>query len=264
MTSERWRIEVGDGPIVAAANHSGHGLRAEVARLMALDDTARFREEDPYTDEWTTIAPTRIVPLRSRFEVDLNRSRETAVYLTPDDAWGLKVWQRPLPDDVRLRSLQDYDAYYARISEIFTEKARVHGAFCVLDLHSYNHRRDGSSGPAADPERNPEINVGTGTMQRARWSALVDRFISDLKSFDFLGRSLDVRENVKFVGRQLPAWTHQNFADSGCVLAVEVKKFFMDEWSGEKDIESFHALTSALAATVPGMLDELKKLGAKT
>lgn len=46
-----------------------------------------------------------------------------------------------------------------------------YGRFLVLDLHSYNHRRAGPNAPPADPERNPEVNIGTGTMDRGRWAA---------------------------------------------------------------------------------------------
>lgn len=81
--------------MVGVANHSGRGLRAEVARIMALDDAARLREEDPFTDEWARVIPTWLIPTRSRFEVDLNRDRESAVYRGPDDAWGLDLWAAP-------------------------------------------------------------------------------------------------------------------------------------------------------------------------
>ena len=96
-TEKIWSLTKGDSPIVAAAVHDGHELRAEVAKLMALGDSERKREEDPYTGGWTAVAPTRIIGLNSRFEVDLNRPREKAVYLTPEDAWGLDVW-RESPD----------------------------------------------------------------------------------------------------------------------------------------------------------------------
>ena len=56
--------------------------------------------------------------------------------------------------------------------------------------------------------------------------------LHDLHAFDFLGRHLDVRENIKFIGRQFPTWVHSHYKQSACVLAVEFKKFYMDEWSG--------------------------------
>src|SRR6185369_9772081 len=88
-----WQTEFGDGPLVACAIHDGHDVRPEVADCLRLDSAQRLYEEDPYTGEWTSIAPTRIVARRSRFEVDFNRSRDKAVYITPVDAWGLDVWR---------------------------------------------------------------------------------------------------------------------------------------------------------------------------
>ena len=95
-----WQLDEGDSPLVATAIHAGHALRDEVTKLMALDEAGRLREEDPFTDQWTTVADTRLIGLQSRFEVDLNRPRAKAVYLQPEDAWGLHVWQTPPPADV--------------------------------------------------------------------------------------------------------------------------------------------------------------------
>ncbi|MGH7128228.1 MAG: N-formylglutamate amidohydrolase, partial [Planctomycetaceae bacterium] len=88
----------------------------------------------------------------------------------------------------------------------------------------------------------------------------VERFIADLRRFDVLGRRLDVRENVRFRGGHFPGWIHETFPDCGCALAIEVKKVFMDEWTGEVDARRFDALRAALASTVPGVLEELSRL----
>jgi len=112
----------------------------------------------------------------------------------------------------------------------------------------------------ADPSSNPEVNVVTGSLDRDRWGAVVDTFIHDLRTFDFLGRSLDVRENVKFLGRQLPRWTHENFPASACVLALEFKKFWMDEWSGELHQELFDAITRALRATTANVVAAARRV----
>jgi hypothetical protein len=69
-----------------------------------------------------------------------------------------------------------------------------------------------------------------------------------------------VRENVKFKGGQFPAWVHQTFPGSGCALAIEVKKFFMDEWTGKPDRDLIGAIRDALRSTVPGVLQELTRL----
>ena len=257
-----WKLDQGDGPLVASAIHDGHAVREEVGNIFALDEATQLREEDPFTGQWTTVADTRLIGLRSRFEVDLNRPREKAVYLEPEDAWGLQVWcKRPAPAIVE-RSLAEYDAFYVQVDQVLSDLEQRFGRFVVFDLHTYNHRRTGPRGPVADPALNPEVNVGTGTMDRARWAPIVDRFIADLRAFDFLGRHLDVRENVKFFGGQFPRWIHENFPESGCALAIEFKKFFMDEWTGEQDParKQVEAIRQALESTVPGVLQELQKL----
>lgn len=255
-----WQMVEGDSPLVAAAIHDGHDLRDDVASLMALDEQIRLREEDPFTGIWTAVAETRLVARRSRFEMDLNRPREKAVYLDPEDCWGLHVWKERPSADVVARSLAQYDAFYAELRRLFAGLEKRFSRFVVFDIHSYNHHRDGAGSAPENPDENPEVNVGTGTMNRENWSPIVERFIDDLRAFDFLGRKLDVRENVKFKGGNLARWTHENFSETGCVLALEFKKFWMDEWTGEPDKTQVEAIRQALVSTVPGVLEELKKL----
>jgi N-formylglutamate amidohydrolase len=253
-----WRMEFGEGPLVASAIHDGHAVRPEVAALVKLTDAERLYEEDPYTGGWTTIAPTRVVGLRSRFEVDLNRPRQSAVYLRPEDAWGLDVWQSPPSADLIARSLAEYDAFYAELRFLLERLVKMHGRVVVFDLHSYNHCRGGRGCPPADPAENPEINLGTGSLDRARWAPIVGRVLTELSSFDYMGRKLDVRENVKFLGGELSKWVHREFPETVCALAIEVKKSFMDEWTGELDEMRFHAVHGALAQAAAGVLAELK------
>jgi hypothetical protein len=255
-----WLTEFGEGPLVACAMHDGHDVRSDVAFCLALDDAQRRYEEDPYTALWTHIAPTRIIARRSRFELDLNRPRDKAVYITPADAWGLEVWNcKPAPDMVK-RSLQAYDDFYAHLRHLLERLVADHGQVVVFDLHSYNHIRDGAGKVAAASDGNPEVNLGTGTMARALWSPIVDCWLSAMREFDFLGRRLDVRENVKFFGGYLPQWIHENFPNSVCTLAVEVKKFFMDEWTGELDREQHAAVGAALAHAAGAVSVELEKI----
>jgi len=247
--------------LIATAIHHGHYIRDELTSLFAIDDAARLREEDPFTGEWTAITDNRIIIDTSRFEVDLNRAREEAVYIEPEDAWGLTVWKSH-PDSALIdRSLAEYDSFYAHLHKLFTELKNKHGKFIVYDLHSYNYMRNGPDGKPEESEGNPEVNVGTGTMMdRAQWAPIIDRFIKDLSDYDYCGRHLDVRENVKFLGRQLAQWTHESFPDSACVLSIDFKKFFMDEWSSQSDEKQLAAITDALKFTTIGALEELKQL----
>ena len=258
MNETLWKLTVGNNPLVAAAIHNGHDIREETRELLALDESSRLREEDPFTGEWTVVAETQFVAFRSRFEVDLNRPREKAVYIHPEDAWGLKLWKSEPSNEFVQRSLKVYDTFYEEMKNLFSDLVSRFDRFIVFDLHTYNHRRNGPGGPASDPEKNPEVNIGTGTMDRNFWSPIVDRFIADLRNFDFLGRNLDVRENVRFRGGNFPRWVHENFPKNGCALAIEFKKFFMDEWTGIADNLQLKAIGNALKSTVPGIFEELE------
>ena len=260
MSHDAWEIVRGDGPLVAAAIHDGSVIRDAVRPFLALSDAARLTEQDPCTGSWTTIAPTRIVGRRSRFEFDLNRPREKAVYLHPLDSWGLRVWNTDLTEELVEESLGLYNAFYADVHSLLRELLTQHKRIVVYDLHTYNHRRRGPYAEHDDAELNPEVNVGTGTMDRHRWATVVDCFLDQLLQHDFLDRRLDVRENVKFMGGHFAKWIHHEFAESVCVLSIEFKKFFMDEWTGEVDQQQSEAIREALAATIPGVLQELARL----
>ena len=255
-----WELAQGDGPVVATAIHDGHAVRPELSELLALSEAERRREEDPYTAAWTGVVTTRLVGVRSRFEVDLNRPRDGAVYLQPADAWGLTVWKQSLPPEYLARSLAEYDAFYTTARELFASVEQRYGPFVVLDLHTYNHRRAGPNEPPAEPADNPEVNIGTGPLDRTYWAPVVDRFIRDLRAADFLGRSLDVRENVRFRGGELARFVARTFPRTGCVLAIEFKKFFMDEWTDELDQQQHRAIAGALRHAVAGLSEPLGQM----
>ncbi len=247
----------GDLPLVAAAIHDGHDLSDEVSPFYALSAAERFREEDPFTGLWTAISGNRILVRHSRFEVDLNRPPETAVYLESGDAWGLNVWKSRPPAELLEFIMRNYREAYRKISEALSALVDRFGIVVVYDLHSYNFRRGGPQAPPEDPAANPEINVGTGTLDRRYWAPILDRFMKDLQAFDFIGRRLDVRENIKFKGGYFPLWIHEQFPGSVCCISIEVKKFYMDEWSGEPYRQVIDALGDALKNTTTGVMEEI-------
>ncbi len=201
--------------------------------LTNLSKAERLREEDPHTDEMIAGIPTRIVVHRSRFEVDLNRQRSEAVYRTPSQAWGLAVWKQPPDDALVARSLALHDSFYSMMRSLLDDIVRSHGRFVLLDVHSYNHRRDGPGAVATAPAKAPAINVGTFSMPAQRWTHVLDAFVDSTRAFDFRGSRLDVGIDVAFQGRgALTRFVHEHYPHTGCALAVEVKKFFMDEWTG--------------------------------
>lgn len=235
-------------------------MRPELLPSLAIDEVARVREEDPYTDYWTGACNSQIIARRSRFEVDLNRSREMSVCVRPEDCWNLDVWKSTISPEGQRRSFAEHDAFYDMFAGVLRDLERKYGRFVVLDIHSYNHRRSGPLAQPEDPTRNPEINLGTATIDAERWSPVVDRFETDLKDFDFLGRHLDVRQNVNFKGGYLPHFVNRTFPGTGLAIAIEVKKFFMDEWTGVGDPQAINALLEAFQSTTPGLTEALEKI----
>jgi len=254
-----WSFEIGDGPVVATAIHSGHEVRPDVAEWMAISDTDRLREEDPLTDFWTSVGDSSVQVFRSRFEVDLNRPREKAIAIDPGDCWGLRVWREHPPRRVTERSLAQYDRFYQETAALLDGLLEQWNSILVLDLHSYNYRRSGPGKPGDSIIGNPEINVGTGTMDRAHWATLVDTFVTALRRQSFRKRALDVRENVKFMGGHFPAWLHTRYPKRVCVLSLEFKKFFMDEWSATANIAALEDLRIALRNATNATRHELAR-----
>ena len=233
MTAPDWRIARGDDAIVATAIHAGHELRPEVAALMKLSDDDRLREEDPFTDRWVGVAKNSIIVDKSRFEVDLNRPRDGAVYVVPDDAWGLDIWNTRPSDELIERSLEIYDRFYSDLAQMCDELVETHGHVLVLDIHSYNHRRGGPDAPVDDPGINPEVNLGTVSIEGS-WSEVV-------------------------AGFKQTRWINDRYGDRGVSIAVEMKKIFMDEWTGVPDegmSVSIGRILETAAETARGALSE--------
>jgi hypothetical protein len=252
MPQSWWTAIRGGGPIIATAIHDGHGLRPETQGLMRLSPLDRLREEDPFTGEMILAIPTRVITHRSRFEVDLNRARGQAVYRTPAQAWGLQVWKESLEEDVVERSLALHDAFYEMMRGLLTGIEREHGRFILLDVHSYNHRREGPAGEPTEAAKAPDINLGTFSMPPGRWTHVLEGLVDGVQAFDYPGRRLSVGVDVAFQGRgALTRFVHDNFPDTGCAVAIEVKKFFMDEWTGVPHRADIAALQRMFASLQP-------------
>lgn len=246
-----WTLVRGEGPVLATAIHDGHGVRADLADRFALSPAGRLREEDPFTGHAIAAAPNRLTAHRSRFEVDLNRDIDSAVYQRPEDCWGLEVWTSPLDEAAVEASRLYHRRFYAEVRRVLDEMAQDFPRFAVLDVHSYNHRRGGPDADPTPPDEAPEINIGTFSMPRDRWAHVVDPFIEELRAFDFMGRRLDVRENVAFQGKgELTRFVHRTWPEQGCAIAFEFKKFFMDEWTGRPDPEALDAMQRLIAHAV--------------
>ncbi len=258
MDSKSWTIRKTNSPIIITAIHNGHEIRSDLGDYIGLSSDQRFKEEDAFTGEWVSERATGIILNRSRFEVDLNRIRAKAVYIKPEDAWGLTVWKKKLPQTLLDKSLELYDSYYIELEKILLETIKVFGKFILLDMHSYCHRRRGENADFDTIEKNPEVIVGTSNMDLDRWRPLVNRFKDDLGKYNFMGRYLDIRENVKFPGGNQVRWVNQHFPEKGCALAIEFKKFFMNEWTGVRYPDQVEEIGKAVESTLAGLEGELR------
>lgn len=252
-----WTMRRAASPVVGTAIHDGHALPAGFAAIMAIADEVRRREEDPFTEFFIRDLPNRIVVHQSRFAVDLNRDRDGAMYLKPQQSWGVQVFSQPPSPDLVRQVMRIHDHYYAGLRTFLRQVEEQFGGFVVLDVHSYNHRRDGPDAPAASADLTPQVNIGTFSMDRQRWAHVVHPFMERLRAFEFRGRRMDVRENVAFQGRgEQTRFIHHAFPATGCAIAVEFKKFFMDEWTGESDPGALDAIRSMIRSTLP-LLEEI-------
>ena len=66
---------------------------------------------------------------------------------------------------------------------------------------------------------------------------------------------------MKFQGGNFPRWIHEHFPDSVCAIAIEFKKFFMDEWTGHPEQDQLYVIGQALQNAADGVLEELASFG---
>ncbi len=251
------RVRPGDpSPCVALAVHAGHLVSEDLGCRFALSEDDRLREEDPFTASFVPESLTLVEARHSRFEVDLNRPREKCVYLRPKDAWGLEVWREPLPVELRERARALYDDFYAELEAMLGGLVEAHGRAIVLDLHSYNHRRPTPESAPASPLTDPEVNLGTARIGDAgRWRPVIDTFLDSMEELGF-----QVGENTRFGGGHLSEWINGTFPDA-CPLAIEFKKTFMDEWTGEPNPAAILRIREAMTVVIPRLEMALREVG---
>jgi N-formylglutamate amidohydrolase len=246
-----WSFHAQVGPVITTAVHAGHHIRREMKPWLEIGELDRLREEDPLTDYFLGVGDSMVRANRSRFEVDLNRPREKAISTEPEDQWGLKVWSRDLPDEQIEKSRRLHDEFYAMIQDHCEAMIERFDRILVLDVHSYNHRRDGAGTEAAPPEKNPDIDVGATTMDHDIYGELLTRFVDELRSVPVMGHQPLVGVNVRWKdGGNFPEWLHDIYGAKACVMTLEYKKSFMDEWTGDASILALQHLREGLARAV--------------
>ena len=209
-------------PVVCGAVHDGHQFRKELWENCLHTEHDRWYEEDPCTKYFVENQPIVLAGRDSRFEYDLNRDPDSAIY---EDAWGKKLWRESLSEDEKVKSLNKHNAFYKVVNALIKKLEEIHTRVIVYDMHSYNRKRW---------EREvPVINLGTSNIDNERFSAFAKAWCDDLKKIRLPhGIETTAAINDTFQGNgYFLKYITQNFKNT-LVLATEFSKIYCDELNG--------------------------------
>lgn len=208
-------------PAVFTAIHDGHGIGHQLCDKLLISEAERIFEEDPCTFEIIETFPIVLRGLDSRFRYDLNRRPEEAIY---EEAWGQKVWRKPLSPGERKESLQRHSSYYTVLHALLETLEEQYNRCVVYDLHSYNYRRIKGSPPL--------FNIGTHYIDWQQHRPFLEDLQKRLQQTiapDIENRA--VFDEVFYGKGYQAAFIHSRHPHSLCV-PLEIKKIFMDESGG--------------------------------
>ncbi len=212
-------------PYICYAIHNGGNFRSELREKLNLTKMDRWVEEDPFTWRFIESLPIRVVVYDSRYEYDLNRSPDDALYET---AWGKDVWKTPLTEEERENSLNKHRDFYRVVDALVGKLESEFGSSMIYDIHSYNYKRD-----KRNIDSFPTFNLGTEKID-SKFNKYTARFLRELAKIDLSPLHNRVAENEVFFGRgYLLSHITEKFNNS-LVFAIEVKKIYVDEESGDE------------------------------
>jgi hypothetical protein len=206
-------------PYVCGAVHDGNQFRKELWKNCKHTAYERWFEEDPATKEMIQTHPIVIAGMDSRFEYDLNRAPETAIY---EDAWGKQLWHKPLSKEMIDKSLKKHANFYEVVHALIKKIEDKFERCVVYDMHSYNWKR-------WDREV-PTWNLGTANVDE-------DRFQEDINSWSAILGQMELPNGIKSTSKindtfrgngYFLKYITQHF-DNTLVLATEIAKVYCDE-----------------------------------
>lgn len=206
---------------ICGAVHDGHQFRKELWDNCTHSEYDRWYEEDPETKTMVQSHPILIAGCDSRFEYDLNRTPEEAVFET---AWGKQLWFRPLSNEMKNKSLQKHTNFFRVVQALVAKIESKFGVCIVYDMHSYNWQR-------WDREV-PTWNLGTSNVDNVRFGNDIEiwrQSLSELKLPSKIVSSSAVNNTFHGNGYFLKYITN-NFKNT-LVLATEIAKVYCDEYN---------------------------------
>ncbi|TYA59046.1 N-formylglutamate amidohydrolase [Formosa maritima] len=206
-------------PYACAAIHDGHQFRKDLWENCLHNEYDRWYEEDPETKNMIASHPIVLAGCDSRFEYDLNRPPEEAVFET---AWGKQLWKKQLPKDIKQKSLNKHLDFYKVVHALIAKLEEKFGVCVVYDMHSYNWKR-------WDREV-PTWNLGTSNIDTKRFGGIVELWRQSLSEINFpndIKSSAKINDTFQGNGYFLKYIT-KNFKNT-LVLATEIAKVYCDE-----------------------------------
>lgn len=206
---------------VCGAIHNGRQFRKSLWNNCLHTEYERWYEEDPETKTMIQSHPIVISGNDSRFEYDLNRSPESAIY---HDAWGKQLWKEPLSNKEKEISLQKHINFYKVVYALISKLEEIHGNAIVYDIHSYNWKRWNREVPT--------FNLGAGNVNMDKYGKIVETWrysLSQIKLPNNIKTTSLINDVFKGNGYFLK-YIMSNFNNT-LVLATEVSKIYCDELS---------------------------------
>ena len=228
-------------PFACAAIHDGHQFRKELWTNCLHSEYDRWYEEDPETKNMVKTLPIVIAGRDSRFEYDLNRSPEEAVFET---AWGKQLWKEPLSEDLKAISLKKHANFYSVVFSLIKKLEDKFGFSVVYDIHSYNWRRWNREVPT--------WNLGTSNLDNHRFRKVIEDWRQSLSQIKFPNNIKSTSKiNDTFMGNgYFLKFITQNFKNT-LVLATEIAKVYCHEYEQYIYPEVVKAVESELKKRIP-------------
>lgn len=233
-------------PSICGAVHDGHQFRKSLWENCLHTEYERWYEEDPCTKEMINSHPIVIAGRESRFEYDLNRDPENAIY---EDAWGKKLWKKPLPEKERELSLEKHKNFYRVVQALIGQIEKKFGKAIVFDIHSFNLRR-------WDREV-PTWNLGTSNIDNDRFGALATDWsakLGEIKLPNGIKSTSKINDTFQGNGYFLRYIT-KNFKNT-LVLATEIAKVYCNEETGVIYPEVVRSVENQLKDLIPLQVEE--------
>ncbi|MBU2940201.1 N-formylglutamate amidohydrolase [Lacinutrix sp. C3R15] len=205
---------------VCGAVHDGHQFRKELWDNCLHSEYERWYEEDPETKNMVQSHPIVIAGMDSRFEYDLNRAPETAIYT---DAWGKQLWKQQLPEAMIAKSLAKHTNFYHVVHALIKKLEEKFGVCIVYDMHSYNWKRW--------TREVPTWNLGTSNLDTNRFGETIESWRNSLSKMQLpnhIKSTSKINDTFQGNGYFLKYITN-NFKNT-LVLATEIAKVYCDEY----------------------------------